>query len=269
MEEFLNKVFYHLLQTSPKEKSVVVLESFMGMRALTEAVTLVTFKSFGCKSVYNVLSNIGPLYSTGMDSGIVIDIGFQQAQILPVVRCRLCLEGLEVSYCGGCVIEKQVNSMLLADNEQNARMLDKMDKKLPENFKADVIEGVKTRCLFVMSKAQKADYLKDEAGVAKMKDKKFLLGNGKAFKDSAPYIQCSFFTRACAMEVVYGDPRNEEPNLAHAVCKSILKVGGCLTNRSSSTSRTDRAQFKTSCSREAPAWFLDLRSDCFKRFKRR
>jgi len=54
----------------------VILESFMGMRVLTEAITIVTFKSFGCKSVYNVLSNNAPLYSTGMDSGIVVDVGF-------------------------------------------------------------------------------------------------------------------------------------------------------------------------------------------------
>jgi len=72
----LNTIFYHVLQTNPKEKAIVILESFMGLRVITEAVTTCCFKSFGCKSVYNVLSNIAPLYSTGMDSGIVIDIGF-------------------------------------------------------------------------------------------------------------------------------------------------------------------------------------------------
>lgn len=218
VEEFLSTVFYHLLQTNPKEKAVVVLESFMGMRALTEAITVCCFKSFGCKSVYNVLSNIAPLYSTGMDSGIVVDIGFQQAQILPIVRSRLCLEGLEVSYCGGIAIEKELNNLLLKDNKQNARMLEKMNKQLPSNFKSDVIEGIKTRCLFVMSKGQKAEYLKDEESISKMNAKKYLLGNGKAFKDDAPYVACSFYTRACTFEVMYGDPRAEEPNLAHAIC---------------------------------------------------
>jgi hypothetical protein len=107
---------------------------------------------------------------------------------LPIVRCRLCLEALEVSYCGGCVIEKEINTMLLKDNDQNARMLEKMDKKLPDNFKSDVIEGIKTRALFVMTKGQKQEYLKDEESVSKMHTKKFVIGNGKAFKDTAPYI---------------------------------------------------------------------------------
>lgn len=45
-------------------------------------------------------------------------------------------------------------------------MMDKFpNKKLPSNFKSDVIEGIKSRCLFVMSKAQKAEYTKDEESV--------------------------------------------------------------------------------------------------------
>ena len=218
MEEFLSTIFYHLLQTNPKEKAIVILESFMGMRSLTEAITVNCFKSFGCKSVYNVLSNIAPLYSTGMDSGVVVDIGFQQAQILPIVHSRLCLEGLQLSYCGGSAVEKQLNALLLKDNAENARFLEKMNKQMPENFKLEVIEGVKTRCLFVMSKGQKAEYMADQASITKMQQKKYVLGNGKAFKDDAPYVACSYYTRACTFEVMYGNPRAEEPNLAHAIC---------------------------------------------------
>ena len=124
----------------------------MGMRVLTEAITLCCLKSYGTKSIYNVLSNITPLYSTGMDSGIIVDIGFQQFQILPIVRSRLCLEGLEVSYCGGCTLEKEINKMLIDDNKTNPRFLEKMQNVMPTNFATEVIEGIKTRTLFVMSK---------------------------------------------------------------------------------------------------------------------
>ena len=79
VQEFMATIFYHLLQTDPKSKAVVVIESFMGMRILTEAIGHCCFKKFHCKSVYFVLANVLPLYSTGMDSGIIIDTGFQQA----------------------------------------------------------------------------------------------------------------------------------------------------------------------------------------------
>lgn len=95
---------------------------------------------------------------------------------------------------------------------------------MPTNFATEVIEGIKTRTLFVMSRGQKAEYLKNEENTEKMINKKNVLGNGKAFKDHAPYIAVSYYTRACAFEIMYGDPRQEEPNLAHAICRSVLKV---------------------------------------------
>ena len=46
------------------------------MRPLYEAVGWVLFKKFNAKSVYTFLANAMPLYSTGMDTGIVVDCGF-------------------------------------------------------------------------------------------------------------------------------------------------------------------------------------------------
>jgi hypothetical protein len=77
VEEFLTHIFYNVLHTNPKEKAIVILESFFGQRRLTEAIGNCCFKSFGTKALYFLLSNVLPLYTTGVDTGIVVDIGFQ------------------------------------------------------------------------------------------------------------------------------------------------------------------------------------------------
>jgi actin-related protein len=77
IEEFLTQIFYHILQANPKEKSIVILESFYTPRLLTEAIGHCCFKSFGTKYIYFVLSNAAPIYAAGMDSGLVVDIGYQ------------------------------------------------------------------------------------------------------------------------------------------------------------------------------------------------
>ena len=77
IEEFLTHMFYNVLHTNPKEKAIVILESFFGQRRLTEAIGNCCFKSFGTKALYFLLSNVLPLYATGVDTGIVVDIGFQ------------------------------------------------------------------------------------------------------------------------------------------------------------------------------------------------
>lgn len=45
----------------------------------------------------------------------------------------MCPEGLEVCYTGGVHIEKEVNRLLLRDNEQNEKMLNSLSgKQLPK-----------------------------------------------------------------------------------------------------------------------------------------
>lgn len=76
VEEFLSQIFYHLLQTNPIEAAVVIVETFMGLRPLYEAIGHCCFKKFSCKDVYFVLGNATPLYASGQDSGVIIDIGY-------------------------------------------------------------------------------------------------------------------------------------------------------------------------------------------------
>ena len=158
VEEFLSTIFYHLLQTNPKTKAIVIIESFYGLRPLIETIGHCCFKSYGAQSLYFVLGNATPLYTSGMDSGIIVDMGFQQAQILPIVRSRLCIEGLGVSYCGGAAIEKELGSLLVKDNMQNQHMLDRINNRLPRNFPLHVVEDIKTRVLMTMQMPQKEAY---------------------------------------------------------------------------------------------------------------
>ena len=39
---------------------------------------------------------------------------------------------------------------------------------------------------------------------------------------SLPYMTLSAYTRACAIEVMFGDPEEEEPNIAYSICQSLL-----------------------------------------------
>lgn len=92
-----------------------------------------------------------PLYATGMDTGIVVDCGFQQCEILPVYRSKLCPEALEVCYVGGVVIDKEVNRLILQDNETNDKMLSSQSgRQLPKQFPSYLIEHIKTRCVSVL-----------------------------------------------------------------------------------------------------------------------
>ena len=96
---------------------MVICESFNSPRPFIESLGHVLFRCFNVKSIFFFLSNSLPLYTTGLDSGIIVDCGFQSAQILPIVRSRICPEALEVSYSAcGVEIEKVLNDSLVFDN---------------------------------------------------------------------------------------------------------------------------------------------------------
>ena len=76
IEEFLTTLFYHVLKTNPKDKSIVICERLGSMRKLTEAIGYVLFKKFDVKGIFSLLSNVLPLYASGLDTGITVDCGF-------------------------------------------------------------------------------------------------------------------------------------------------------------------------------------------------
>jgi len=89
-------------------------------------------------------------------------------------------------------------------------------QRLPKTFPLNIIEAIKTRTLFVMQTKQKEAYMKESE---KMLEKKVILGNGHAFaKEGFPNLSVSFYTRATAVEVLFGDIDREMPNVAYQVC---------------------------------------------------
>ena len=103
-------------------------------------------------------------------------------------------------------------------------MLQRIQNRLPKDFPQHVLEDLKVRTVMTLGRAQKTDYFGTEENVTKMKNKRYILGLGKTYKEDFPYLCVSFFTRASAMEVCFGDVDDEKANLAHSICQSLLKV---------------------------------------------
>lgn len=72
----MSMLFFHAIKTAPKEKSIVLCERLGGMRKLNELIAKVLFQRFKIKAVYCLLSNVLPLYATGLETGIMVDCGF-------------------------------------------------------------------------------------------------------------------------------------------------------------------------------------------------
>ena len=116
VEEMLNTIFLHVLKYSPFDRSIVICERLGGLRKLIDSMAFVLFTRFKVKSVYNLLANVLPLYATGLETGIVVDCGYQQVEILPFCMSQVCIEGFEICQAGGIEIERTLSKMIRDDN---------------------------------------------------------------------------------------------------------------------------------------------------------
>ena len=151
----MTRLFYHELKISPKDKCIIICERLGGIRKFTEVIGWILFKKFLVKSIYTVLSNAMPLYATGVETGIVVDCGFQQVEVLPFALSQVCVEAFEICYAGGVHIEAKLSKMIREDNMQ---LLTKIIPKLPQyahDLPSKIVEDVKVRALFTMQVPQK------------------------------------------------------------------------------------------------------------------
>ena len=76
----------------------------------------ILFTKFQVKNIFCLFSNALPLYAIGLDTGITVDCGFQQVEITPFSQSQVCIEGHQICYAGGVVIEKELSKMMREDN---------------------------------------------------------------------------------------------------------------------------------------------------------
>ena len=62
------------------------------------------------------------------------------------------MEGFQVCYTGGVLIEKEINNHLVKDNVQNNTMLQRIANRLPKDFPQHVLEDLKVRTVMTLGR---------------------------------------------------------------------------------------------------------------------
>ena len=144
---------------------MVICESLLTPRPFIEGIAEVLFERFEVGPVYFLLSNILPLYCTGLHSGMVVDIGFCGAQITTFAQARLCMEGFSfTSSTGGLHLSNALRKQLVEDNPEMEEFFNSVH--------TDLIEELKCKSLFVPSSTKEKEFGGEEEN-QKMKNAKY------------------------------------------------------------------------------------------------
>eukprot|EP00747_Dinoflagellata_sp_TGD_P166276 gnl/TRDRNA2_/TRDRNA2_188826_c0_seq1.p1 gnl/TRDRNA2_/TRDRNA2_188826_c0~~gnl/TRDRNA2_/TRDRNA2_188826_c0_seq1.p1 ORF type:complete len:478 (+),score=65.09 gnl/TRDRNA2_/TRDRNA2_188826_c0_seq1:65-1498(+) len=142
LDRLMTKVFFHYLSTSPKDRRVVVCDQVASTMPFRRALAYVLFKRCAVPSITFVADLVLPLYLTGLNSGIVIDIGYSSSRVLATYAGVPIMSAFSVAGVGGRHVNARIRRFL-------------QDGVPPEQRTADwlcdqeVIEDIKVQTCYV------------------------------------------------------------------------------------------------------------------------
>jgi actin-related protein len=86
LNDFLFRIFFKILNSNARERKVVIVESILTDSFFRKVLADVLYKSFQVLSVLFLPSHLATLYALGLNTGLVIDCGFVDCQLLPITE---------------------------------------------------------------------------------------------------------------------------------------------------------------------------------------
>lgn len=175
LSDFMNRIFFQHLHLSPKDRRVVICDGVYSSQQFRSALAFVLFKLFAVPSVCFVLELVLPLYLTGLHSGLVVDLGFGSAKVLPSSAGVPLLSAFSDANCGTKAVLQAIKKALMDPAAGNDGILDILED---ETVLEDVLVcACYVTCDFPKDREQPARSLKSD------KDAEVrLLGRDRALK---------------------------------------------------------------------------------------
>jgi actin-related protein 10 len=164
LTEFIRLIYYKYNIANCRERRVVIVESVITPTRIRHLLADILLKQFEASSLAFVPSHLGATFTLGRSTALVLDVGYKEAQIMPVAEgVPLAVEFDSVSYAGQA-IHKQIELLL----RQHASVIHQGQKKAfnEANLKLseDILEDIKVRCCFVSPFARAQIYAKNKLG---------------------------------------------------------------------------------------------------------
>lgn len=116
--EFIKKIFFKYFVTSPKDKRIVIVESVLAPTVWRNTLAKVLFKHFEVLSLLYIPSHLVSLCTLGISTGLVLDIGYSEAIVMPVYEGVPVLNALKDLSLGGKSVEANIRRLLIEEMQE-------------------------------------------------------------------------------------------------------------------------------------------------------
>lgn len=135
---FMETIYFNHLAVTPKEKKVVIVESVFCKSSFKNALTKVLFDQFNVPSLMFVPDHLMALSTLGLTSGLILDLGSEEAISIAVIERVTLLNGAQISSLAAKSLDDRIKSVLIKNNEH-----------LSDFLTDETVEDIRVKSCFV------------------------------------------------------------------------------------------------------------------------
>ncbi|XP_034946973.1 actin-related protein 10 [Chelonus insularis] len=146
--EFLHAIFFKHVLITPKDVKMIIVESLLTPSKFRDTLAKVLFRHFEVGSLMFLPTHLVTISTLGWDTVLVLDVGYQEATLIPVYK--------------GVPILKAWQSLPLAGEAVHECIRNDLQQEMPNvNLEEKIIEDIKVRTCFVTT-LERSNKLKSE-----------------------------------------------------------------------------------------------------------
>ncbi|MFH4974473.1 hypothetical protein AB6A40_001182 [Gnathostoma spinigerum] len=219
---FFERVIFKNLLAVAKERHIVIVESVLEPTEKRNLIARVLFDGLDAPSVLFAPSHLMATMPYAASNALVIDIGFREAVVIPIIFGVTALNSFEVSDVGASRVERRVVELLYKYGEVTTagggtRKLDENDEKLL--FENNVVEDIVVKYCFTTQFARgaqlrAAEYSPENCALKPPCDVFVPLGS--------EMLRVPGFIREVAAEILF-EHNDDDKSLPQLIVDSVLR----------------------------------------------
>ncbi|KAK4328681.1 hypothetical protein Pmani_000928 [Petrolisthes manimaculis] len=141
--DFIHKLYFRSLLVNPKDRRVVVVEDLLGSSLVRDTIASVLFRHYEVLSVSFVPSYLVAVMTLGCSTALVLDLGHNEARIVPVYEEVPILNAWQALPLGAHSVHSSLSELLLdramtiCEGGEEQRLSAVMDE-LPDKILEDI-----------------------------------------------------------------------------------------------------------------------------------
>lgn len=223
---FIERIYFNYLAVSPEEKKVVVVESVLCVGyTFRNTLTRVFFERFNVPSLLFVPDHLMALATLGRFTGLVVDIGAEEARTVAVVDGLTLLDGAQFASLGAKALDNLICDELI-----------RMNPTSRESLRPESVEDIRTKACFVApferglkmtnEKLKKSKEMQSEAKrIAEEQNQEISIGTMK----SCYFLSDKDYDSPSTVEWSWNGQRalSIPGNIREGACEIFFEIFGC------------------------------------------